>query len=379
MQNRSVAIALLLMMGQPLSAQTHTTKPTSKPLAWYTQTGAGISGEFEIKSATSANAALYATTNGTGVAGSFIAGGSGYGLISQAASGVGGYFLAYGSNEAIYGESTYGTGGYFASDGSNDGVYGVSNSGNGGHFYSQGPGYGAFGESSQGVGVYGVGHSNIGVYGVTGGGAAGVYGYNISSNGSGVSGYGEVGVQGTTTDSVFGLAGLFEGGIEVDGTVYASSYVTNSDARYKTHITPLNHALDKVLALRGVTYDWRADQFPDKRFGKGQQVGFIAQEVEKILPQIVTKDRNGYRAVDYSKVVPVLVEAIKEQQAQIQEQTNLNNAYLRRIAAIEAEVRHAQMRALLGKAPALGALLALGVGSGLALSRRRPGADPNNR
>ncbi|HLP42480.1 MAG TPA: tail fiber domain-containing protein, partial [Fibrobacteria bacterium] len=83
------------------------------------------------------------------------------------------------------------------------------------------------------------------------------------------------------------------------------------------NIETLAGGLDKVQALRGVRYEWRADEFPEKGFTHDPQIGFIAQEVEQVLPQVVATDANGYKAVDYSKVVPVLVEAIKAQQGQI--------------------------------------------------------------
>ena len=54
-------------------------------------------------------------------------------------------------------------------------------------------------------------------------------------------------------------------------------------------------------------------------FSKDEQIGFIAQEIEKIYPQVVLTDKNGYKSIDYSKLTPILVEAIKEQQKIIQE------------------------------------------------------------
>ncbi len=387
MRDSSLAITLLLL-GQSLGAQTHTTKPTSNPLTWYTQTGTGMSGEFQTKNAANSNPALYATTNGKGPAGSFVATGSGYGVLGQAASGVGGSFRSYGSNNGVYGESSSGNGGYFVSDSGGYGVYGQSASGFGGYFVNgDGTGYALYAQGGYG-GCFAANPNNIGVYATTSGYGTAVSG-SCSNGGTGVAGSGFVGVEGDTIDPNNGLAGYFTANVEVQGNlmddseVFALDFVTTSDARYKTHVATLTHALDKVLALRGVTYDWRTEQFPEKRFGKGRQVGFIAQEVEKILPQIVSKDRNGYRAVDYSKVVPVLVEAIKEQQAQIeeqqiqiQEQANVNHAQQQQITSIEAQVRQVQAAAFSGKTPALGALLALGAGGSLALSRRRRKSRP---
>jgi len=87
-----------------------------------------------------------------------------------------------------------------------------------------------------------------------------------------------------------------------------------SDARYKTNIQPLVHALEKILALRGVRYDWRTLEFPEMRFDQGAQLGFVAQEIREILPEVVCEDAEGHYAIAYSRLIPVLVEAVKEQQ-----------------------------------------------------------------
>jgi hypothetical protein len=86
-----------------------------------------------------------------------------------------------------------------------------------------------------------------------------------------------------------------------------------SDARVKTNIKTIDNALSKVLALRGVTYN-RTD-LEDK----SEQIGVIAQEIKEILPQVVQENENGYYSVAYGNIVSVLIEAIKEQQTQIEE------------------------------------------------------------
>jgi soluble cytochrome b562 len=100
-----------------------------------------------------------------------------------------------------------------------------------------------------------------------------------------------------------------------DNVVFAGC----SDQRWKTNIKPIQNALDNVLKMQGVTYHWKVDEYPDKHFPEGEQVGFIAQEIEKVYPQVVFTDKDGYKSVDYSKLTPVLVEAIKEQQKIIEE------------------------------------------------------------
>jgi hypothetical protein len=105
----------------------------------------------------------------------------------------------------------------------------------------------------------------------------------------------------------------------VNGDITANSVAGTSDLRFKTNIRPVTHALDKVKALQGVYFNWNQKAFPEKEFGTQDELGFIAQEVEKVVPEVVSKDKSKeeYRSVKYDKVVALLVEAIKEQQKQI--------------------------------------------------------------
>jgi len=109
------------------------------------------------------------------------------------------------------------------------------------------------------------------------------------------------------------------GAVYATGQVYCNGAALCSDQRWKTNIKPIQNALDNVLKMQGVTYYWKVDEYPDKHFPEGEQIGFIAQEIEKSYPQVVLTDKDGYKSVDYSKLTPVLVEAIKEQQKIIEE------------------------------------------------------------
>ena len=108
------------------------------------------------------------------------------------------------------------------------------------------------------------------------------------------------------------------------GDLHISGSYYFSDARYKKQITRLQNPLEKIMAINGVEYFLRTDDFPSKHFDNKLQVGLIAQEVEKVLPQVVQTDKDGYKAIDYAKVVPLLVEGIKEQQKQIDELKKVN-------------------------------------------------------
>ncbi len=109
-------------------------------------------------------------------------------------------------------------------------------------------------------------------------------------------------------------------GLVVYGDTWCSSNSwAGSDIRLKKNIGNFNNALSKVNELRGVTFEWRKNEFPEKGFNSEQQIGMIAQEVEKVLPELVKEGPGGYKSIDYSKMSAVLVEAIKEQQKQIDE------------------------------------------------------------
>jgi Chaperone of endosialidase len=87
-----------------------------------------------------------------------------------------------------------------------------------------------------------------------------------------------------------------------------------SDQRLKDNITPIPNALDKVTAISGNTFDWN-----EKSGKEGTEVGVIAQEILEVLPEAVTTRDNGYLAVRYEKLVPLLIEAIKELKEEINE------------------------------------------------------------
>jgi hypothetical protein len=82
-----------------------------------------------------------------------------------------------------------------------------------------------------------------------------------------------------------------------------------SDGRLKTNIKPLENSLSKILSLQGVEYD--------RIKNNNHEVGMIAQEVEKVIPELVVENSQGYKMIYYENLTAVLVEAIKEQQEQI--------------------------------------------------------------
>ena len=79
----------------------------------------------------------------------------------------------------------------------------------------------------------------------------------------------------------------------------------------------IDNPLDKLQKITGYTFDWKKDN-PFHRC-KGEDTGVMAQEVNGILPKIVQERRDGYKIVNYYKLIPLLIECIKEQQIQINE------------------------------------------------------------
>lgn len=114
-----------------------------------------------------------------------------------------------------------------------------------------------------------------------------------------------------TGDATFGNNLYITGSVFVQGDVTA--YDT-SDERLKDNIQIIPSAVDKVQSLRGVSFDWN-----EQSDFKGHDIGVIAQDVEKVLPELVVDRNTGFKAVKYDKIVAVLIEAIKEQQTQIDE------------------------------------------------------------
>jgi hypothetical protein len=91
----------------------------------------------------------------------------------------------------------------------------------------------------------------------------------------------------------------------------------DSDVRLKHDIKTIENALDRVTRLRGVTFQWNDTQ----NHPEGVQVGLIAQEVEEVIPEVVEK-KGDYYSLATANLVPVLIEAVKEQQRAIEEQTS---------------------------------------------------------
>ena len=148
----------------------------------------------------------------------------------------------------------------------------------------------------------------------------------------------------STTSTIFKV----NGNATVTGTLLVNTTTYSSDRRFKQNIRPLTSALASVLALRGVRYEWNALGVAHGGTAGAGQVGVIAQEIEKIYPELVATAADGYKSVNYAQLTPVLIEALKEQQAQIE-------ALQARVAQADADhasllTMQAQLARLLGEA-----------------------------
>jgi hypothetical protein len=111
------------------------------------------------------------------------------------------------------------------------------------------------------------------------------------------------------------------------GEIRATNNVTafySSDINLKTNIRPISDSLNKLLKISGVNFEWKDEYITQKGgedgyFVRKNDIGVIAQEIEKVLPEAVATREDGYKAVRYELIIPLLIEAVKEQQKQIEE------------------------------------------------------------
>jgi hypothetical protein len=115
---------------------------------------------------------------------------------------------------------------------------------------------------------------------------------------------GNVGI-GTTTPSYK---------LHVIGRIKTDGINETSDIRLKKNIKPIQNAMETILQLQGVTYEWK-----DTTTAQGTQLGLIAQQVEEVIPYVVATDQEGYKSLQYSVLVALLIEGVKDQQVQIEE------------------------------------------------------------
>ena len=128
---------------------------------------------------------------------------------------------------------------------------------------------------------------------------------------------GNVGIGITSPQAKLDVTGnaRITGNLTVNGAISATGDIiafTTSDARLKLNVEPITSALDKIDNIYGVEYDWNTDL---QNVHSGHDVGVLAQEIESVIPEAVITRADGYKAVNYDKIIPLLIQAIKELKA----------------------------------------------------------------
>jgi hypothetical protein len=111
----------------------------------------------------------------------------------------------------------------------------------------------------------------------------------------------------------------------------ANAWNTLSDKTLKTNLNKISNAVDKVARINGYYFNWENGK------DTGRHVGVIAQEVHEVLPEIISEDSNGLKSLDYGKLTPLLIEAIKEQQKIIEKQNKDMEELKAKVQKLEAK------------------------------------------
>ena len=120
--------------------------------------------------------------------------------------------------------------------------------------------------------------------------------------------------------------------LDVAGTMRGFGITDSSDIRLKKDIYALDRSLEKILQVKGVTYYWKNEKITEKK-----QIGFIAQQLEKIFPELVETDKQGMKSVNYSHLVSPLVEAVKSLYAKITNVEAKQEVQARELASVKDE------------------------------------------
>lgn len=118
--------------------------------------------------------------------------------------------------------------------------------------------------------------------------------------------------------------------MDVNGNILASGTITPSDIRWKEKFGSINNGLLLINKLKPKTFEYKAEA--SRKFNKGLQYGLIAQEVEKVLPEIVTTDSNGYKGIQYNEITPILIKAIQELSVEVDKLKKQNAELIKKLS-----------------------------------------------
>ncbi|MCU0433666.1 MAG: tail fiber domain-containing protein [Bacteroidia bacterium] len=130
---------------------------------------------------------------------------------------------------------------------------------------------------------------------------------------------------------------VFDFYLDVNGGVRGQGFFAFSDQRFKSNIQTIENPMDRIMKMRGTSYTFRGPGTPEGSQGV-QQIGFIAQELEQVVPEAVAKGDDGIYSVNYGAITPLLVEGMKVQQAQIVTQEQKITEQQSQIDALKAEI-----------------------------------------
>jgi hypothetical protein len=123
--------------------------------------------------------------------------------------------------------------------------------------------------------------------------------------------------------------------LHVIGNILASGTITSSDERYKESVQDLKNSTDLLASIRPVAYNFRTEEFPEGQFDDKLHYGIIAQELETVLPNLVYTDLEGYKGINYTELIPLLIKSNQEQQALIESQQNQINQLIDAVKALK--------------------------------------------
>ena len=123
--------------------------------------------------------------------------------------------------------------------------------------------------------------------------------------------------------------------LHVIGNILASGTVTSSDERYKEGIQNLKNSTALLASIRPVAYNFRTAEFPEGQFDDKLHYGIIAQELETVLPNLVYTDLEGYKGINYTELIPLLIKSNQEQQTLIETQQKQINQLIDAVKALK--------------------------------------------
>ena len=123
--------------------------------------------------------------------------------------------------------------------------------------------------------------------------------------------------------------------LHVIGNILASGTITSSDERYKEGIQELKNSTALLSSIRPVAYNFRTAEFPEGQFDDKLHYGILAQELETVLPNLVYTDLEGYKGINYTELIPLLIKSNQEQQTLIETQQKQINQLINAVNALK--------------------------------------------